>query len=233
MKTALIVAGGTGSRMANLKTPKQFVLINGKPLIVYTIEAFQNHPEIDKIIVVCLNDYLDDMKNICEQYQLDKVEAIVPGGNTRQLSVSVGLKTALNIGMQDDDIILIHDGARPLVTSKIISKNIEDCKTFEAVDTVIRATDTIIKSEDNITIGDIPNRNELYQSQTPQTFKYRLIVSAHNHAIEEGETNATDDATLVLKIGHKIHLVEGNKMNFKITTDEDLKIFESLTKSMS
>ncbi len=232
MKIALIVAGGTGSRMANLKTPKQFALVNGKPLIAYTIETFQNHPEIDKIIVVILNDYLDDMKNICEDYHFDKVQAIVPGGNTRQLSVSVGLKTALNLGVQDEDIILIHDGARPLVSEEIITKNIEDCKTFEACDTVIRATDTIVKSEDNETIGDIPNRNELYQSQTPQTFKYRLIVNAHNQAIEEGMTNATDDATLVLNIGHKIHLVEGNKMNFKITTDEDLKIFESLTKSM-
>ncbi len=233
MKIALIVAGGSGSRMADLKTPKQFVLVNDKPLIVYTLEAFQKHPEIDKIILVILKDYLDDMKNICEQYQLDKVVAIVPGGNTRQLSVSVGLKTASSIGAEDDDIILIHDGARPLVTPEIITKNIEDCKTFEAVDTVIRATDTIIKSEDSETIGDIPSRNELYQSQTPQTFRYRLIVLAHNQAIEEGETNATDDATLVLKAGHKIHLVEGNKMNFKITTNEDLKIFESLTKSMS
>ena len=99
-----------------------------------SIETFQNHPEIDKIIVVILNDYLDDMKNICEDYHFDKVQAIVPGGNTRQLSVSVGLKTALNLGVQDEDIILIHDGARPLVSEEIITKNIEDCKTFEACD---------------------------------------------------------------------------------------------------
>ncbi len=230
MNIALILAAGTGSRMGNADKPKQFLLVHGKPLMVHTIEAFEVNPDVDKIVISTNEEYINEVKLMCKQFDLTKVCKIVAGGNTRQISVFNGLMGVKEAGAKDDDIIIIHDSARPLISQRIIRENIECCKKYDAVDTVINATDTIVKSENGETISDIPIRKELYQGQTPQTFKYSIIVNAHEFAKQKEVPNVTDDTKLVLMLGHDVHLVEGDKLNFKITTFDDLMMLKALLK---
>lgn len=229
MNYALILAAGSGSRMGNTDKPKQFLPIYGTPLMVHTIEAFEMHEDIDGIVIVTNDAYLDQVKVWCKQYDLSKVKSVVAGGDSRQKSVYNGL-IALKSYLKDDDIVLIHDAARPLISSQIITNNIEECKISGAVDTVIKASDTIICSKDFKTIDSIPNRNELYQGQTPQTFKFSLIIKAHEKALENVVDNVTDDAKLVLSLGYKVSLVNGSKQNFKVTTFDDLMMLKALLK---
>ena len=230
MNIALILAAGTGSRMGNADKPKQFLPVNGKPLMVHTIEAFEVNPDVDKIVISTNEEHLDEVKEMCKKFDLSKVCNIVAGGDTRQKSVYNGLMGVKAIGAKADDIIIIHDSARPLISQRIIHENIECCKKHDAVDTVIKATDTIVKSNNNETITDIPVRKELYQGQTPQTFKYDLIIKAHEAVQGKEVPNVTDDTKLVLLFGHDVHLVEGDKLNFKITTFDDLMMLEALLK---
>ena len=230
MNVALILAAGTGSRMGNADKPKQFLPIYGKPLMIHTIEAFEMHDDIEKIVVVTSEGYEDQVKVWCKQYDLGKVKAVVHGSDSRQGSVYNGLQALKELGTKDDDIIVIHDAARPLISQNIITNNIEACKKYDAVDTVIKATDTIVASSDNERITNIPNRSELYQGQTPQTFKFALISEAHEKAKAGQIPNVTDDTKLVISMGKDVHLVEGSKQNFKITTFDDLMMLKALLK---
>ena len=230
MNVALILAAGSGSRMGNADKPKQFLPIYGKPLMIHTIEAFEMHDDIEKIVVVTSEGYEDQVKVWCKQYDLGKVKAVVHGSDSRQGSVYNGLQALKELGVKDDDIIVIHDAARPLISQNIITSSIEACKKYDAVDTVIKATDTIVASSDNERITNIPNRSELYQGQTPQTFKFALISEAHEKAKAGQIPNVTDDTKLVISMGKDVHLVEGSKQNFKITTFDDLMMLKALLK---
>ena len=230
MNIALILAAGTGSRMGNADKPKQFLPIYGKPLMIHTIEAFEMHDDIDKIVVVTSEGFDDQVKVWCKQYDLGKVKAVAIGSDSRQGSVYNGLQAVKALGAKDDDIIVIHDAARPLISQNIITNNIEACKKYDAVDTVIKASDTIVASSDAERITNIPNRSELYQGQTPQTFKFALISEAHEKAKAGQIPNVTDDTKLVISMGKEVHLVEGSKQNFKITTFDDLMMLKALLK---
>ena len=215
MNIALILAAGSGSRMGNADKPKQFLPIYGKPLMIHTIEAFEVHEDVDAIVIVTNDNYVDQVKVWCKQYDLAKVKAVVAGGNERQISVYNGLQAVKNIAQSNDDVILIHDAARPLISQRIITDNISVCKQYGAVDTVIKASDTIVRSKDDQSISDIPLRKELYQGQTPQTFKLSIILDAHEHAIKNNLPDVTDDAKLVLSLGKEVRLVEGSKQNIR------------------
>lgn len=230
MNIALVLAAGTGSRMGNADKPKQFLNVYNKPLLVHTIEAFEVNDKIEKIIIVTNKEYIDQVKVWCKQYDLTKVKNVVAGGDSRQISVYNGLQAIQAIGASDDDIIVIHDAARPLISQSIIDNNIESCLKFGAVDTVIPASDTIIRSVDKEQIKEIQNRSELFQGQTPQTFKFSIIKNAHEYAKSHRDTDTTDDCKLVLKTGNPVYLVEGSKFNFKITTFDDLMILKALLK---
>ena len=230
MNIALILAAGSGPRMGNTNKPKQFLSIYNKPLIVHTIEAFEMHDDIDMILIVTNDTYIDDVKIWCKQYDLTKVQYIVAGGSSRQESVYNGLKKLEKIGTKDDDIILIHDAARPLISQTIITDNIESCKKYHAVDTVIPSSDTIIRSVDKETICEIQKRSEQYQGQTPQSFTFKVINDAHEYAKKINNTETTDDCRLVLNMGKDVHLVNGSKLNFKITTFDDLMMLKALLK---
>lgn len=229
MNIAIILAGGKGTRMGIVDKPKQFIDIYGKPIVVNTIESFDIHSQIDAIAVVCLEDWIEDLKIWTRKYELNKVKWLVKGGSTRQQSIRNGLE-AIRSECNDEDIVVIHDSARPLITSKIITDNIEGAKKFDAVDTVIPSADTIIKSEDAETISDVPVRKKLFLGQTPQSFKYSTICNAHKYAEDNKLVDATDDCQLVLKAGKKVHLVNGDKLNFKITTMEDLLLLKAIIK---
>jgi len=231
MNIALIVAAGSGSRMGNADKPKQFLPIYGKPLMIHTIEAFEVHDEIDAIVVVTNEAYIDQVKVWCKQYDLGKIKAVVAGGDSRQISVNNGLQAVKAISKDPkNDIVLIHDAARPLISQRIITDNIRVCEKYDAVDTVIKASDTIVRSANEETINDIPARNELYQGQTPQSFKLSLILDAHEYVKTHEVNNVTDDCKLVLSLGKEVRLVEGSKQNFKITTFDDLMMLKALLK---
>ena len=223
MNIAIVLAGGTGSRMS-LDMPKQFAVVKGKPIMAYTLSVFQNSPLVDSIYLASHKEYFKQSKQIINEYKLNKVKTVIEGGQTRQESVFNALR---QINAKDDDIILIHDCARPLVDEQIIKDNIEQCQLHDAVETAVKAVDTTIEVSEEQFENSL-NRDKLYQVQTPQTFKYKLIKEAHENAIKNKLANITDDAQLVAKLGHKVFIVNGKKTNLKVTTDEDLKILEAL-----
>ncbi len=224
MNIALVLASGSGTRMKE-STPKQFILVNNKPLLIYTLEAFQNNQNIDMIVVVTLRDYIVKVKEWAKEFGLSKVNAVLVGGDTRQASSYNGLCALEALGVNYNDVVLIHDAARANVSQEIINENIIAGKTFDAVETVIPVTDTIIKSANANTLTDTCSRKELYQAQTPQTFKLGVIKKAHEMF---KDSDASDDAQLVSKLNIPVYLVNGSKLNFKITTKEDLILFENL-----
>ena len=227
MNIALVLAAGSGTRMNNAQ-PKQFILVNNKPLFLYSVEAFQNNKDIDAIVIATSEEYIDLVKGYTKD--LSKVISVIKGGETRQQSVYNGLKEIEKNITNPKDLVLIHDSARPLVSQRIIDENIVLGKEFGAVDTVIAASDTIINSKDKETINEILNRSELYQTQTPQTFEFGLIKNAHERALLDNVPNVTDDCRLAMHFGIKVHFAKGDKLNFKVTTPEDLEMFKALVK---
>lgn len=228
MNIAVILAGGSGTRMGS-DIPKQFIDIYGKPLIIHTIEAFDINPNIDYVAIMCKKEFKEDLTIWIRKYGISKVKWILDGGDTRQGSVYNAIK-ALKNQCKENDILVIHDAARPLISQRIIDENIEGTRKFQAVDTVIPSTDTIIKSVEGEIIDDVPVRRELYLGQTPQSFKYGLIERAHEEARKKETLDATDDCQLVSRLGVKVHLIKGDKLNFKVTTFEDLLILKSIIK---
>lgn len=224
MNIALILAAGRGTRMGS-PMPKQFIQYKNKPILVYTLEAFANNGEIDEICVLCPEDCIDFTQNIVNKYQIPKVAWIAAGGMTRRESSQIGVFKLMH-SHEENDIVLIHDGARPNVSDRIISENIAVARAKGACETVIRSHDTIAVSMDGCKIHRIPNREVLYHVQTPQSFRLGLIHEAH--AAYESAEDVTDDAALILQNGGDVFLVEGDKLNIKITTEEDLRILYSI-----
>ena len=224
MNVALIMAAGSGQRM-NSETPKQFIEVNGHPILWWTVKAFNDSTDIDAIFIVTNSSYFNKVDEVTLDFE--KVIGNIQGGSTRQESVFNGINYLLKNGFINDDIVLIHDAARPLVTTDIIKNNVEGCKIHGAVDTVIPANDSIIRSLDASTISQSENRKELFQNQTPQTFKLGIIKEAYDKLSNELD-KYTDDCQIVIKSGYKIHLVEGSKLNFKVTTKEDLELLEAI-----
>ena len=165
MNIALILAAGSGTRMG-LETPKQFVLVKDKPLLYYSVKIFESYPELDAIVLVTNKENISLVEEIVKEFNFKKVKAIVEGGETRQDSVYNGLNKIKEFA-SEDDVVLIHDAARPLVNHRIIFDNIKACNEFGAVDTAIQASDTIVKSSDGSGVDELPLRRELYQAQTP------------------------------------------------------------------
>lgn len=229
MNIAVILAGGIGSRMGDINKPKQYLDVYGKPLIVYTLQAFNNNKDIDYIAVVCKEQWKNDITAWVKEYTLQKVRWFFEGGNTRQES-SYGALKSLREYCSDDDIVLIHDAARPLISQRIISENIQAADKYGAVNTVIPSSDSIIRSLDNSTISDVPARSEMFLVQTPQSFRYSVILYAFNKAIHDNYCNSTDDCQLVFRLGKSVHLVQGDKLNFKITTIEDIALLKAYIK---
>ena len=218
MNIALIVFAGLGTRI-NSPIPKQFIKIKGKEIVVYTIETFQNSPLIDEIVLVTNKNYLDLVKNLVKKYSLSKVKHIIPGGNSRQESVKLGL---VNTEYDSKDNILIHDGDRPLVSELIIRNNVESLKAHDVVCTYIPHAEALshVSNLGRVKIVD----GVRMDVQTPQSFKYGLIKKYH---LERELESFSDDVGL-LEEDHKVFYLRGSKYNFKITTDVDLKVLESL-----
>lgn len=233
MNIAVILAGGSGSRMGMVDRPKQFIEIYGKPVIIHTLEAFEINEKIDAICVVCVKDWQDDLSLWLKEYDIRKVRWIADAGASRQES-SLNALNAIAESCSDDDYVIIHDAARPLVSQKIINENVVKVREFGACDTVIPAHDTVIRSIDGNTLESIPVRKELYLGQTPQSFKYSIVRKAYDDyfSLPENERPiATDDCGLVLNSGAEIGIAMGDKLNMKITTMEDLLLVKSIVRA--
>ena len=218
MNGVVIVAAGTGSRM-NMGINKQFIKLEGKEIIAYTIEKFYNNSNIEDIVVVVKEDESEFFKKeILDKYNFKNVK-IAYGGKERQDSVYNGLK------LLDEkcDVVLIHDGARPFVSDKIIDKIIEEAKEHKAIVVGVPVKDTIKVIDNDKNIVDTPNRSVLWAVQTPQTFDYNILIDAYKDAFKN-KFYGTDDAMLVERIGYKVKMLEGSYNNIKITTQEDLNI---------
>jgi 2-C-methyl-D-erythritol 4-phosphate cytidylyltransferase len=225
MNGVVIVAAGSGSRM-NMGINKQFIKLNNKEIIAYTIEKFYKHYNIQDIVVVIKKEELEFFnKEIIEKYKFENIK-IAFGGNERQDSVYNGLKSLDSTC----NIVLIHDGARPFVSEETINKSIQEAKNYNAIVVGVPVKDTIKVINDNNDIVDTPDRSKLWAVQTPQTFDYSILLKSYEDAFKH-DFYGTDDAMLVERIGYKVKMIEGSYNNIKITTQEDLNIGVQILKS--
>ncbi|MFQ7597584.1 2-C-methyl-D-erythritol 4-phosphate cytidylyltransferase [uncultured Clostridium sp.] len=223
MISAIILAGGKGKRMRSAIS-KQFIDIKGKPIIYYTLKKFSENKKIDNIIVVLPEDEVKYFKeNILKKYEL-RINKIVIGGKERQDSVYNSLKSLKN---SSTDIVLIHDGARPFISERIINEGIKFAEIYGAAAPGVMPKDTIkVKNEKNFSV-DTPNRANLVSIQTPQVFKFDEILECHEKIRYNGE-KVTDDTMVVEKYGYSVYLYDGEYTNIKVTTPEDLILAERL-----
>lgn len=223
---AIIFAGGTGNRMNTVSRPKQFLELRGKPIIIYTIELFDNHPEIDGIIVVCLEHWIPFLKKQIKKFEISKVVDIVPGGETGQSSIFNGLIAAEKI-YGDNCIVLIHDGVRPLIKEQTITDNIIIANEFGNCITCVPATETFVVKQRDGSL-EIPSRNNSLIARAPQTFILKDILGAHRRSKLEGKVDFIDSCTMMSYYGYEIHTVIGPMENIKITTPTDFFIFRAM-----
>lgn len=227
MNIAVIFAGGTGKRMNSNSKPKQFLELYGKPILVYTIEQFQNHKEIDQIVVVCLEAWIDHCKGLCEKYHLTKVADIVKGGENGQESIFNGLAAANRI-VDEAAVVLIHDGVRPLIDQDTISACIASVQEHGSAITVAPAIETITIGNHHSKIEQIIDRSAVRVARAPQCFWLRDIYGAHQKAIQEKKNDFIDSASIMMHYGHELYTVDGPMENVKITTSSDFYIFRAI-----
>ena len=226
---ALILGSGIGSRMGNTTLPKQFLKIGNKPIIIHTIEQFILSTRVNKIIVVVSSDYENYLKDLFKEYKLNNIDIVI-GGSDRSSSMINGCNYILdNYAVNDNDIIITHDAVRPFVTGRIINDNIDKIKNYDAIDTVIPATDTIVEVDDDI-ISNIPIRSKMFQGQTPQTFRLKELVSIYNSLSNEEKEILTDACKIYTLKNKRVGYVKGEIYNLKITTKFDLNVAHSIVK---
>lgn len=223
---ALIIAGGAGSRMKQ-DIPKQFLTVNERPVIVYTLEAFEKHPEIDAIAVVCVEGWEQVLWAYAKQFNIDKLKYVIPGGETGQASIRNGV-FELEKHYEKDDIVLIHDAIRPMVSAEIISDNIRVCREHGNAITVVPCAEAMLTTEDGMESTELYPRDKLKRTQTPQAFKLGDICDLHRRALEAGITNSVASCTLKVELGEKVFFSKGSEKNIKLTTVEDIDIFKAL-----
>ena len=228
--TALIFAGGTGQRMSTRATPKQFLELHGKPVIMYTIEHFECHPEVDRIVVVCLESWIGELKRLLRRYDIHKVTTIVAGGETGHASIYNGL-LAMRDTSADEDIVLIHDGVRPLIDEQLLTDNIAVAREHGSAITVERAVESVVRVGADGEILDVPPRDEMHVAKAPQSFRYGLIFGLYAWAQAEGVATI-DSAQLCHLRGVRPRVVASTPNNMKITRPTDYYVFRALYEVM-
>ena len=226
MNMALVFAGGTGIRMNSRARPKQFLELYGKPIIIHTLEHFERHPEIDGIIVICLASWLEKLEILLRKYEIHKVKRVVPGGSGGYESIYFGLEAMEDI-CGPDDIVLIHDGVRPLITRELISDNIAAVVKHGTAISVEPVRESVISSSDGQSIDNVPTREHMYIAKAPQSFRYHMIRDLYRKAREAG-TPTVDSAHLLSLYGVKMHMVPSTPNNIKITGPSDFYILRAL-----
>lgn len=225
---AVIFAGGSGVRMG-AGVPKQFLEINGKPILIHTLELFQYHNDIDAIYISVLEDFIPYVSDLVERFNIKKVKKIISGGETAQDSIYNGLICARE-DYGEDSIVLIHDGVRPYVSYDVITKNIESVKEYGNAITSTSCYETVLLSESGKNVEKVPFRKDTYVAQAPQSFVLKDIIAAHE-AVRKLPTrydNMVDACTIIRSQGITAHMIEGNRGNIKVTTPEDVYLFRAL-----
>jgi 2-C-methyl-D-erythritol 4-phosphate cytidylyltransferase len=226
MNVALLTAAGVGSRM-HQDIPKQFIHVDDKPVIIYTMEAFQKHPSIDAIIVVTLESWKDVLWSYAKQFNITKLKWVVAGGDSGQESIRHGLDE-LRKHLSDDDVVMVHDGNRPLVSSEIISDSLVTYKKYGSAVAVIPCTEVVFESDDGQSSCKSTPRERLFRTQTPHTYRFGDLYGAHLEADKRGITNTAASCNLMQELGKMTYFSKGSEENLKITTTDDLKIFKAL-----
>lgn len=226
MITALIFAGGTGRRMNTRSKPKQFLEIHGKPVIIYTLEHFEYHEQIDNIVVVCIKDYIEELKGLFGRFGITKVKKIVPGGATGHDSIYLGLM-AMKEFAAENDIVMIHDGVRPFINEELITLNIEAVKKYGNAITCEPVKESSIRSIDGEAILEVPPREQMYTAKAPQSFHFAAILNLYEKARADGIRSI--DSSHLCSIYHEaMHMVLSTKNNMKITEPADFYICRAL-----
>ncbi len=230
---AVVFAGGTGSRMRSAQQPKQFLPVEGKPVLAHTLEHFQKHPGVDAVYVSCMAAYIDEAWQLVRAWGLDKVRHIVPGGASAQESIYNGMRSASADGLPDHTVVLVHDGVRPLINRELISRNIATAREHGNAITAIPCFETIARSVDAAaTIKSVTQRNEMHVLQAPQTFALGPACRANARSEQDGLLGTfVDQAQLMRHYGEQLHMVLGFRGNVKLTTDLDLLQFQLLARS--
>lgn len=225
-KIAIIIAGGSGHRMGQ-DIPKQFLNVGEKPVIIYTLERFQKHPSIDGIIVVCIDGWHQILKSYASQFNITKLVSVVSGGENGQASIKKGLDEARRL-YSDEDMVLIHDAIRPMVSNEVISDNIAKCELYGNATVVAPCTTVVLEKTSDINSENVVDRDTLLLNQTPQAFILGDILSAHEEAREKGILNSVASCSLYITLGRKVYFSTGDETNIKLTRPGDIQIFKAL-----
>lgn len=235
MNIAIIFAGGVGSRMRTGGLPKQFLEVEGKPILVHTLDVFQRHDQIDAIVLVMVASWIDHSKGLVDEYGLDKVVRIVPGGTTGQESIYHGLLAAQELAAEngcpeEQTIVLLHDGVRPVIDLELISANIEGVKLNGSAITCVPCTETVVMvNEDGSRVIRIVEREKTRIAKAPQSFYLSDILAAHKRALKLGRNDVIDSCTMMQLYGAIAPtVVQGSSENIKVTTPEDYYTLEAL-----
>lgn len=226
---AAIFAGGSGVRMNTKSRPKQFLELNGKPIIIYTLELFDNHPEVDAIVVACIESWISFLKKMLRKFEINKVVDIVAGGQTGQDSIYNALCAAERYAGDDDATVMIHDGVRPLITEQTITSNLRTVEAHGSCITCVPATETFIVTQPDGSLN-IPSRANSLIARAPQSFKLKDIIAAHRQAIADNRHDFIDSCTMMSHYNHHLATVMGPMENIKITTPTDYFLFRAMVK---
>lgn len=226
MVAAVIFAGGVGARMKSADIPKQFIEVDGKPIIVRTLEVFSQHPGVDKIYVSCLESWINVLNAHIQHYGIKKVEAVVPGGSNGYESIHNGLMAAAE-GASPDDLVLICDGVRPMISNQLISNCIRETAEYGSAVPVTPSIDSVLESKDGTYCNKNYPRSEMFITQAPQGYTFEKILWAHEEAAKRNITNPTSSSELLIELGEAVHIFIGERQNIKVTTPEDLYTLRS------
>lgn len=226
MNIALIIAGGKGVRM-HQEIPKQFLTVNEKPVIVYTLEAFERHADIDAIAVVCIAGWENILSAYARQYGITKLKHIIPGGDNGQGSIRNGI-FELEKHYDRNDLVLVHDAIRPMLSADIISDCIATATQYGSAIATVPCQEAMLETSDQISTHSSYPRENLRRTQTPQAFPIGVLADAHREALEKGITNSIASCTLMVELGRTIYFSHGSEKNLKLTTPEDIDIFRAL-----
>lgn len=226
---ALIIAGGRGNRMGQ-DLPKQFLNVHDKPIIIYTCEAFQKHPLIDVIVIVCIDGWQTALQAYANQFNITKLKVIVPGGKNGQSSIRNGLD-AIKDKYDKNDIVLVHDAIRPLVSQEIITQCILTAEECGSAITCVPCAEALLETEDQKTSVNVLDRDLIKRTQTPQGFSLGILLDMHIEAQKRGITDSVASCTLAVELGRTVHFCAGSEKNIKLTTVDDMDIFKALLES--
>ena len=221
MNIGVIFAGGVGSRMRSKERPKQFLEMYNKPIIIHTLEHFENNLEIDAVVIACVENWIPYLETLLYKFRITKVKKIVPGGKTGQLSIYNGLKAAKEVAGNEKSIVLIHDGVRPLINPELLSANIASVKEFGSAITAGVVKETIVVVDENLDVKHVPSRAKSRVAKAPQSFWLDEILEVHEQALVDGEDKSIDSCTLMKQYGKQLHMIDGPYENIKITTPDD------------